>query len=155
MEVSRGFFFLPFYSFSFFFPHSPNKPAVIKCHHERGIGLLKRKALIFKKIFIYEESHQGQAVINTHNWNKLQLTAEKCLPAADRRKLLTAFSHSTKKRERGRREPCPAHANPWPPCAHARSEALVQPEHMYIVVHESAHADMPHVQVQTQLCMPL
>lgn len=42
-------------------------------------------------------------MINTHNWNKLQLTAEKHLPAVDRRKLLTAFSHSVKReRERDR-----------------------------------------------------
>lgn len=86
--------------FLFFLSLSANVQSVIKCHHERGNGLLKRKALIF--FFFFEEYHQEQAMINTHNWNKLQLTAEKYLPAVDRRKLLTAFSYSMKKRKRER-----------------------------------------------------
>lgn len=44
--------------------------------------------------FLKKEYHQEQAMINTHNWSKLQLTAANHLPAVDRRKLLTAFSHS-------------------------------------------------------------
>lgn len=99
MEAS-GFFFL-------FFSPSPlptNLQSVIKCHRERGNGLLKRKTLIF----FFEEYHQEQAMINTHNWNKLQLTAEKHLPAVDRRKLLTAFSHSVKKKREAEKGTLPS-----------------------------------------------
>lgn len=51
--------------FLFFLSLSANVQSVIKCHHERGNGLLKRKALIF--FFFFEEYHQEQAMINTHN----------------------------------------------------------------------------------------
>lgn len=86
-------------------------------------------------------------MINTHNWNKLQLTAEKHLPAVDRRKLLTAFSHSVKRqRERQRKEPCPAHANAWHLPAHTCTKALPQPACMSCM-YLSAHKN---VQVQTQ-----
>lgn len=50
--------------FLFFLSLSANVQSVIKCHRERGNGLLKRKALIF---FFFEEYHQEQAMINTHN----------------------------------------------------------------------------------------
>lgn len=99
MEVSQGVFFFLF--FLFLPPLSQQTCSHYVPSWERN-QLVKKKSSDFWKFFIYEESHQEQAVINTHNWNKLQLTAEECLPAADRRKLLTAFSHSMKKRERRR-----------------------------------------------------
>jgi hypothetical protein len=52
-------------------------------------------------IFFLKNTISTKAMINTHNWNKWQLTAENHLPAVGGRKLLTAVPHwvATKREE--------------------------------------------------------
>lgn len=51
--------------------------------------------------FSLKNTIRTKAMINTHNWNKWQLTTENCLPAVGGRKLLTAGPHwmATKREE--------------------------------------------------------